>query len=306
MLVVIQHVLEQVMPQAWLLSWCNLGRAGVLLFFLISGFVVPFSLKGPRPIERFAISRATRLLPALWVSVGAMLLLMPPGREPGLLTVAANMTMLALPLGLDQLSSVYWTLSYELVFYLLAMALFLAGVLRNPRVVGLLLLVCAVSALDGKPGLINAGFLLAGLLLRLDLLERDPAARPWTMACLAALLASAALVGWYQPSGNPLLDGWPRIIASLLPVPLFLAALHWRPRPGRALTYLGAISYSVYLFQIPVLQVLDPLKHDTPALFAALALAATLLVAAVVYEVIEKPFMALGRRLNARPGLAGA
>lgn len=50
----------------------DLGRFGVVLFFLISGFVVPFSIKGNKPLRRFAISRFFRLYPALWLALGTL------------------------------------------------------------------------------------------------------------------------------------------------------------------------------------------------------------------------------------------
>ena len=56
----------------------NAGRFGVALFFLISGFVIPFSFKEPRPLLRFALSRFFRLYPAYWLSLMLALLIFPP------------------------------------------------------------------------------------------------------------------------------------------------------------------------------------------------------------------------------------
>ena len=50
----------------------SLGRFGVALFFLISGFVVPFSIHGEGPLRHFAISRLFRLYPALWLALGSI------------------------------------------------------------------------------------------------------------------------------------------------------------------------------------------------------------------------------------------
>jgi len=47
----------------------NIGRVGVVAFFCISGFVVPFSFAGPAPLRAFVVSRFFRLYPAYWLSI---------------------------------------------------------------------------------------------------------------------------------------------------------------------------------------------------------------------------------------------
>ena len=46
------------------------GRTGIVAFFCISGYVIPFSFRGTRPKTAFLISRFFRLYPAYWVSMG--------------------------------------------------------------------------------------------------------------------------------------------------------------------------------------------------------------------------------------------
>ena len=49
----------------------NAGRLGVVLFFAISGFVVPFSIKLAHryPVREFLVTRFFRLYPAYWLSI---------------------------------------------------------------------------------------------------------------------------------------------------------------------------------------------------------------------------------------------
>ena len=58
----------------------DFGKVGVIIFFAISGFVVPFSLLRARnrPIISFAISRIFRLYPAYWASIAAAILVLQP------------------------------------------------------------------------------------------------------------------------------------------------------------------------------------------------------------------------------------
>ncbi|MXO70439.1 acyltransferase family protein [Alteraurantiacibacter buctensis] len=300
LLVVLQHVLEQAVPHFVLLQWCNIGRLGVFLFFLISGFVVPFSIRGDRPLRRFAISRAARLLPALWLSIAVMLAF--ASATPGV--VLANMAMIARPLGLPELAGVYWTLTYELAFYLVVAGLFTCGLLRNARVVGLATLVLLAGVVPAVPTgyagmLLNFSLLLTGLLLRLALLEQDPRARPWAVAATVALLAAGSGYALLFDGGNPRIDGLPRLTATLLAVPIFLATVLRQPAAGRVPVFLGTISYSVYLFQEPVLRALHGLLAIDATLYVLAVPAATIAVASAVYFWVERPFIALGQRRTA-------
>ena len=47
----------------------NLGKAGVLLFLLISGFIIPASLEQGGSNTRFWLRRFCRLFPAYWLSI---------------------------------------------------------------------------------------------------------------------------------------------------------------------------------------------------------------------------------------------
>ena len=81
MSVLVQHLLSHVwraMPNGthWLkaigLDYFDWGRFGVVLFFLISGYVIPLSFSEPTPVRKFIVSRAFRLYPAFWLSVLVM------------------------------------------------------------------------------------------------------------------------------------------------------------------------------------------------------------------------------------------
>ncbi|MEO5706875.1 MAG: acyltransferase [Alteraurantiacibacter sp.] len=301
LLVVLQHVLELAVPHFVLLQWCNIGRLGVFLFFLISGFVVPFSIRGEQPLKRFAISRMARLLPALWLSI-AVMLLFESASAPAII---ANMTMVARPLALPELAGAYWTLSYELGFYLVVAALYAAGQLRRAWVVGgvtLVTLALVIPALAaGHAGVfLNFAFLLTGLVLRLALFENDKAARLWAAACTLALVTVGAAYALLFDGGNPRIDGLPRLTATIGAVLVFLAVVIRQPQAGRVPVYLGAISYSIYLFQEPVLRSLNGLLAVNGTLYALAVLGGLIALAAAVYELVEKPFMALGKRVNTR------
>lgn len=98
------------------------GYLGVHLFFLISGFVILMSAQGATP-RSFVISRASRLYPALWVgatlTAGAAWLLQDARYMHSLGTYLVNLTMVPHWFDVPYVDGAYWSLAYELHFYIL-------------------------------------------------------------------------------------------------------------------------------------------------------------------------------------------
>ena len=93
------------------------GFLGVLLFFMISGFVILWTAFNRSP-GQFVLARLCRLYPSYWVCVlitsGVLALAggAPPWRQ-----IATNLTMFHHWFGFASIDEVYWTLFIELKFY---------------------------------------------------------------------------------------------------------------------------------------------------------------------------------------------
>lgn len=122
----------------------DFGRAGVVLFFAISGFVIPNSLRSRRDLVNFPIRRFFRLYPVYWLSIPVSLYTgwYLAGREPTVEQIAANVTMLQTFLGYVDIEGLYWTLAVELAFYLACYALLAIGLIGNGSVLGGLAMLC--------------------------------------------------------------------------------------------------------------------------------------------------------------------
>jgi peptidoglycan/LPS O-acetylase OafA/YrhL len=109
------------------------GWIGVQIFFVISGFVIPYSAR-TATLSSFLISRATRLYPAAWIcaTITALDLWIThtvPQFAPHL-TSAWLRSVLLSPFG-PWVDGVYWTLAVEMCFYFLIALLLAAGRFRS-------------------------------------------------------------------------------------------------------------------------------------------------------------------------------
>ena len=104
----------------WLMSIADsidVGRIGVVAFFLISGYVIPFSIHPERsaPIGTFLIKRFFRIFPAYWLSIplGAFATCWLWGRPFGVREFLVNLTLLQDFFGVTPAEGLYWTLLVE-------------------------------------------------------------------------------------------------------------------------------------------------------------------------------------------------
>ncbi|MFI7133927.1 acyltransferase family protein [Nonomuraea sp. NPDC050153] len=367
MVVVFEHALKPLWPEARLpiKAVFDPGWYGVLVFFLVSGYIVPASLERRGSVRAFWISRFFRLWPLFFVCVAGMALLTAVGWD-GLHTwwgsrpvalALAHASMLQNLLYVPNLVNVLWTLSYEMAFYLLLTAMFTLGVHRRSTAAALAFAASAVLGAGLLPvTLLSAGgagrmltvvvvvtaVLAAGLaavlrggrrvrqvgavaiagtiLLLLAVNQSYPG--PWQgLFILATMFAGTAL--YRVETGQfghrhivwvaliPLAGLWlaRAELASQLAIAAawltFAAGMALRHRTMPSwLTWLGLVSYSIYLLHPLLLESVEFFLPDPPAVPVAVRL--TLLVAvyavllglcALTWRWVELPAQLLGRRL---------
>ncbi|WP_449351692.1 acyltransferase family protein [Streptomyces shaanxiensis] len=132
----------------------NAGRYGILVFFLVSGYVIPRSLEHRGCVRSFWIGRVFRVYPLCAVVVGVLLALHAVGaaelrdvgsRSAGAVALA-HLTLLQELLGTPSVLLVLWTLSYEMAFYLLVVALFTTRLHRRSPVAAIALALVAAGS----------------------------------------------------------------------------------------------------------------------------------------------------------------
>ncbi len=294
----------------------DFGRLGVNLFFVVSGYVIGHSLLGyPRHhLRQFAISRLCRLFPAYWLSLAFIVVFRPPSLDAG--EIAVNAAMIQKFVGVKDAIGVYWTLAVELAFYVLCAVLFVAGVLaRTRRLIWVFVLLAgyatAAAVLRYATGIalpfawpVFLSLMVGGLILRRWNEEARPRdARFWGAVALylAAMLVTSYAI-YHDPA--PYQKSW---IKDYLAVALAAAGflvLHYRIKiRWRAFSFVGVVSYSLYLFRTPVIAlVIDAMQaagmigRVPPWLSLVIVMVCSLGVAALLFYAVEKPGVRLGRR----------
>lgn len=109
---------KSLITEFWFGPFWKYGYLGVQFFFIISGYVIFSSAKG-KSLLSFFTSRFSRLFPAYWICVictfGIVWLITPD--QFTFFELAVNLTMLQGFVGVPHIDSVYWSLTYELIFY---------------------------------------------------------------------------------------------------------------------------------------------------------------------------------------------
>lgn len=115
-LVALNHGLEYYFePFAeWAVSYVNLGRVGVIIFFLLSGFLFG-SPRTQSTRGKFAWRRIARIMPT-YLAALAIYVLVSWG-EYSVLAIMINALLLQVGLGMTSIVPPAWTLPIELVFY---------------------------------------------------------------------------------------------------------------------------------------------------------------------------------------------
>lgn len=315
-----------------------LGMLGVTVFFFLSGFLITtlmrreYEATGDFSLRRFYTKRFLRILPPLYLSIAAIALLTRTGAlgvefDPGSYwagiafylnywTIFGPHTAIAL--------SPLWSLAVEEHFYLLFPLLFVIMIRRGISVRRQAWILSAISA-----GMLGWRLWL-GLHTPMDnpvhlLFSSDTRIDSILFGAILALAANPMLDPGVRPS-----RGWSAAAVAVLALPFFVHSMYFKTTlnytlqglafmplftlvicrggdwfrwlNGRGISYLGALSYTMYLVHVSLVQVGLRWLHSRWTV-VPFALTATILFAAAVHTGVERPLARIRRRLDT-PGPA--
>lgn len=290
------------------LKWsAKYGWLGVHIFFVISGFIIPYSLYqyrySLRDYFRFMGKRLVRLHPpylvsmALVIALGYAMMLIPhwnaPRPDTSLVNLASHFFYLNDFIGRPWLNVVYWTLSIELQWYLLLGLVFpLLGDRRwNRQLAGALLLILGHRLVPSEHIIFH---IVPVFLIGVFVFQY----RMGISSLWRALISIAAMFEIMRvPIGMPVAST--SVVAGLL--------IAFVTLENRWMLKLGEVSYSLYLLHIPIgLRIIDfmsrlPYSGELILLIDVFAIAVCVYVSVLFYRWVEAPSQRWSSAIKIKP-----
>jgi hypothetical protein len=303
------------------------------IFFVISGYVIALSVDRGAPTPsyfgRFILRRSIRLDPPYWSAILLELLLLHATLRffpaiaitlPSTPQLLSHLIYAQELLGYGSVVPVFWTLCYEVQFYAFFVGLVVLGAMlpariRTPTWTGLFwaaLFALSLWTRYWRPAELPMGIAIdRWFQFFIGVLTYRAVTKAGRMSTLVAAWTGLALaVG---------LAGAPAIQLLAVLVSSVLVMTSWDPRWSRALSvrplrFLGAISYSLYLYHssvgwrfVSLIQKIVPGSWQPPFAIAVyvVGISGSIGFATVLWLAIERPCLRLCQRIRLplRPAL---
>jgi len=303
----------------WFAAFAEYCARGVQAFFVLSGFVIAYSLRDLRVDRRtavsFALRRQIRLDPPYWICLAvavidwAVVARVHPDLSPAPTLGAFLLNFFYLPAitHVPVYLTVAWTLCLEVQFYLVFILILWAAQARSPRATPVaVIFLLGLGSLafrsrltnDDYPWFVGSFYLFAaGVLVCWVALRRAPA---WLLGVYVLAMLAIGVAGQQQT-----------IVAGFtVAVLIHLAAAgghldDWLT--GRFFAYFGRISYSLYLVHLPILTRVyraglrvTGLTFWAGILWLTVGLLLSIAAAHLLNRYVEEPAKRLSSRLKAR------
>jgi peptidoglycan/LPS O-acetylase OafA/YrhL len=304
------------------------GHLGVPVFFALSGFVIAHSISNRTvdgaEVTTFLRRRYLRIAPPYYVAIVVVLAvgwissrvegepLSYNGAPLTLGRLLASFGFLQEFLGIPNLEEVFWTLCYEMGFYVVMIVVLFAlhrrgrsrwlGPVAAVSGWGSVVVYSLVPELTHWLYLTKYWFMFAA-----GIVAYEAARHRCRPAWLWPLVGAMIVVGVWRWWGAP-------VVAALTTAALHLDATRagsrrWSVVDLRAVAFLGTISYSLYLFHAPIRSVVlfgwreiagEPTSAITAIGLYATQTAAAIAGAWIMWRLVERPSMAWASRQHRR------
>lgn len=295
------------------------GQVGVMLFFILSGFLISYLYLdcdiNKLEIKKYLIARIARVIP-LFYFVVTISFCIKVGSDFSFLYKIENLSSFISHLIFIDGVSVLWTIPVEIQYYVLFIGIW--GLFYINKVITFILIFClCFGVFYFKPVLkiIFFGqeidfnilkaipFFLTGLILGkvYPLLKELPKSRIWGLSIVLLFLIYP---GIYQIILNKEITLWYSFITFLAVTIFFCVWVFMIPGNSKIFSnkigdFMGKISYSMYLWHLPVIYVLKSYLRGSPLLLLPVYMFIVVVISYLSYLVIENPARSYIKSFNA-------
>lgn len=299
------------------------GQLGVMLFFMLSGFLMALLYMGEsctrQAIRNFLVNRFARIYPMFALVVVGCFVVNQTRLQFWVYPVKTSLDLLE-HLSFIRGYNVLWTIGPEIIFYMLFLALWKIRNASNRQFIGVIAILACLAWLPINTGDTNAlfalhnklPFFMVGCLLgtKSESMLRIVRGGSERLAMTAAFWASVAMFLLSMPQvfnlmlhasivsvGDSLPDPWANPLYLILTASLLVTAIISRPwiLTNRVIGFVGKISFSFYLLHFAVLMNMYVLMPTHPLRAIALTATVTFALSSLSYLIIEVPLRNLIR-----------
>jgi peptidoglycan/LPS O-acetylase OafA/YrhL len=311
-------VLHHFIP-AYKLGTFDIGRTGVDLFFVISGFLITAILIDQKEnisnkfliLKNFIIKRILRLFPAYYLFISILLILSITGgmyiwdKGDGIFYYTYTQNILFFRKGLQAIQTNHlWTLAVEEQFYLIWpwFAVFIAN---KKLILGLLIVIPAAIVVKSFSGVENIRFLTfshfdtlgSGALIALLQKEKNDRilmnVNKYRMPLISISLVALILAFMFQFPFMGVISILILSVSLVVGCNFGFQGIAGKILSAPLLIYLGQISYGLYLYHKPIpffmnLAMIKTNMHVNGSILFVVSILLTVLISHLSYVMMEK------------------
>lgn len=313
--VLFTHVFQRL--EEYPMGYAFSGQWGVDVFFILSGFIIFYTTKDGSNWKRFAKKRVFRIFPLYIFCLIAYYVFFHVTEDTTLSVLQWIQNIIMMPfsdaIGFHSLVvGQAWSTCYELYFYFLLMALLMLHVQKRWLVLILLALFVIGMIISRFDYITQFGFsryLLSlvgsrhilmfciGVVIALLYTKFSPAISRYSFENVVSIAILFVIVGY----AFVLLSRYSyynSLIFSSIVFGVFLVSQPVLSKMGclnRLMTYLGDISFSIYLVHTLIIRLLIIIGIDTLGELLPLTIVVVIAISSFTYTFIEQPFIKLAK-----------
>ena len=288
------------MPPPFLQLMMGIANGGVIIFFILSGYLINQSIQKTKPIT-FLINRLFKIFPAYVVSVLLYILISIcfQNEEINLRKIIGNILLSQDLLKVNYYNNVYWSLLIEIKFYFLIAIIYILNAKKVNSYIPYMLIifnVCLYYFFNRSSSLL---IWLPVFFIGMELfsLKKNNYCATAIYKTLFIIFASALNIGFFYEYGNVIAVVFLFIGSFLI---LFSFLIIRVPRP---IIFLATISYSLYLYHTGIGYPIGNFVYSyTENKFIAILVASLLsiIISTISYRLIEFKSVKFGYKINNR------